>query len=80
MRNLDRGFERLAFPSLEELPVDSTPLVFNVLASIERIGEHIPYYFDGPLDVLSKDCHHVGCIFSGSVGIQIAPNIFNLEL
>jgi hypothetical protein len=78
MGNLDGSLERLTFPCLEKFPVDGTPFILNVLPPIHRIGKHISNNFDSSLNILAKHSHHIRCVLTRCVSIQISSNILNL--
>lgn len=77
--DLDSGLKRLGLPGLEQLSVDGASLVLYILLTIEGVGEHIADYLDGPVDVLPEDSHHIRCILSRRVSVQVPTNILDLQ-
>ena len=80
VRYFNSSFQRHRLPSFNELSVNSTPLVFNILRSVQRICQHITQNSYCLRKILLKGSHHIRCILTTCIGIQISPHIFDLEL
>jgi hypothetical protein len=80
MCDLDGGLKGLRLPGFQELPVDGASFVLDVLPPVEGVGEHVAYYLNGSLDVLTEDCHHIRRVLPRGVGIQIAADILDFQL
>jgi hypothetical protein len=80
VRNLYSCFQGLAFSCLQEFSVDGASLVFDILPSVQRIGEHVAHDLNCSFNILAENCHHVRCVLPRCVGIQVSANILHLQL
>ena len=78
--NFNSCLQRIALLSFQQFSMNSPSFTLDIAFPIKRICYHVPNNLHSLWKVVFENRHHIACVFSWSIGVQLSTYVFHSYL